>query len=155
MGPKETGLLYMRKNIQSKINHAFITSGYKSYSASSGTRNAAILIGLGDVMDWHMAIGTRRSEKRVMALAAYCYNELKKVKGIKVISSNNPDLGSAIVSFSLPKRVKNGDVFAGMRDQGITIKRLTEYNGIRISNHMFTSNDDVDKMIALLKVYLA
>jgi selenocysteine lyase/cysteine desulfurase len=154
MGPKETGILYLRKEIQSRVSHAFIASGYGSYSASSGTRNAAMFVGFGDVLDWHMAIGTKRSEKRVMALAAYCYDELKKVDGVKIISSNNPDLGTAIVSFSLPERVKNGDVFEGMRNKGITIKRLPQYNAIRISNHIFTTNNDIDQMIILLKEYI-
>lgn len=151
MGPKETGVLYMKKSIQEKVNNVFITGGYTAYSRSSGTRNAPIIIGFGDVLDWHMAIGTKRSEKRCMELAAYCYDELSKVSGIKVISSKNPELGSAIVSFSLPETTDNGELFRSMRDKGITIKRLPQYNAIRISNHIFTTNDDVDKMVALLK----
>lgn len=151
MGPKETGVLYMKKSIQNRVNNVFITGGYSAYSASSGTRNAPIIIGFGDVLDWHMAIGTKRSEKRCMELAAYCYNELSKVSGITIISSKDPDLGSAIVSFSLPETTDNGLLFRTMRDKGITIKRLPQYNAIRISNHMFTTNEDVDKMVALLK----
>ncbi|MBT5766286.1 aminotransferase class V-fold PLP-dependent enzyme [Emcibacteraceae bacterium] len=151
MGPKETGVLYMKKSIQEKVNNVFITGGYTAYSRSSGTRNAPIIIGFGDVLDWHMAIGTKRSEKRCMELAAYCYDELSKVSGIKVISSKDPELGSAIVSFSLPETSDNGELFRSMRDKGITIKRLPQYNAIRISNHIFTTNDDVDKMVALLK----
>ena len=89
-----------------------------------------------------------------MELADYCYKELAKVNGIKVISSSNPELGSAIVSFSLPETVSNGELFRQMRDKGITIKRLPQYNAIRISNHMFTTNDDVDKMISQLKEYV-
>lgn len=154
MGPKETGVLYMKKSIQEKVNNVFITGGYTAYSRSSGTRNAPIIIGFGDVLDWHMAIGTKRSEKRCMELAAYCYDELSKISGIKVISSKNPELGSAIVSFSLPETSDNGELFRTMRDKGITIKRLPQYNAIRISNHIFTTNDDVDKMVALLKEQL-
>lgn len=151
MGPKETGVLYLKKTIQERVNNVFITGGYETYSRSSGTRNAPIIIGFGDVLDWHMGIGTKRSEKRCMELAAYCYKELSKVSGINVISSNNPELGSAIVSFSLPETMNNGNLFRIMRDQGITIKRLPQYNAIRISTHMFTTNDDVDKMVSLLK----
>lgn len=151
MGPKETGVLYMKRSIQEKVNNVFITGGYTAYSRSSGTRNAPIIIGFGDVLDWHMTIGTKRSEKRCMELSAYCYDELSKIAGINVISSKNPELGSAIVSFSLPETSDNGELFRTMRDKGITIKRLPQYNAIRISNHIFTTNDDVDKMVALLK----
>lgn len=154
MGPKETGVLYMKKSIQSKVNNVFLSAGYKTYSAASGTRNAPNLIGFGDVAEWHMAIGTKRIEKRCMDLAAYCYQELSKLDGIKIITSTDPDLGSAIVSFSLPDNVKNGDLVRAMRDRNMTIKRLPQYNAIRVSNHMFTTNGDVDKMIAILKEYV-
>ena len=155
MGPKETGILYLRQGIQDRVNNVFIAGGYDVYSASSGTRNAPIIIGFGDVIDWHMALGTSRIERHCMKLAKYCYSELKKIKSIKIISPNDPDLSSAIVSFSLPKSVKNNEVFTGMRDKGITIKRLPQYNAIRISNHMFNTNQDVDKMIKMLKNYLS
>ncbi len=155
MGPKETGILYMRKAVQNKVNNVFITGGYATYSHSSGTRNAPIIIGFGDVIDWHMAIGSKRSEKRCLDLAGYCRKQLAKVKGLTIISSDNPELSSAIVSFSLDGDVKNGDVFTQMRDKNITIKRLPQYNAIRISNHMFTTNKDVDQMITLLKEIIA
>lgn len=154
MGPKETGILYLRKSIQSLVNSVFLSGGYKVYSASSGTRNAPNIIGFGDVMEWHMAIGTKRVEKRCMELAKYCYDEMTKIDGIKVISSDNPELGSAIVSFTLPDSHKNGDFVSIMRDNNYTIKRLPQYNAIRISNHMFTTNEDVDKMLGELKKYL-
>ena len=154
MSEPQNNSVNLRKEIQDHVNNVFTTGGYTVYSRSSGTRNAPIIIGFGDVLDWHSAIGPMRIENHCKKLSAYCYEELKKVDGIKIISSNNPDLSSAIVSFSLPEHVNNGDVFAGMRDKGITIKRLPQYNAIRISNHMFTTNQDVDKMIELLKTYL-
>ena len=154
MGPKETGFLYLRKDIQSRVNNVFISGGYKSYSRSSGTRNAPVIIGFGDVLEWHMAIGTKRIEKRCMTLRGYCQSELSKVEGISIISPDDTEISSAIVSFSVNGNVKNRDIFSSMRDNGITIKTLPQYNAIRISNHMFTSNDDVDKMIAQLKEFL-
>ena len=155
MGPKETGVLYLRKSIQDRVNNVFITGGYKVYSRSSGTRNAPLIIGLGDVLDWHMAIGTKRIEKRCTELSTYCYERLLEVDGIEIISSEDPELSTAIVSFSLNENVNNRELFAKMRDNGITIKVLPQYNAIRISNHMFTTNDDVDKMVSMLKQHLA
>lgn len=79
---------------------------------------------------------------------------LAGIDGIEVISSDNPELSSAIVSFSLRENVSNGDVFRAMRDKDITIKRLPQYNAVRISNHMFTTNRDVDQMVSLLQEFL-
>jgi len=155
MGPKETGILYLRKEIQDQVNNVFISGGYKVYSASAGTRNAPNIIGFGDVAEWHIAIGTKRIEKRCMELAAYCYGEMAKVDGIKIISSERAELGSAIVSFSLLEGKSNGDFRRIMNDKNYTIKSLPQYNAIRISNHMFTTNEDVDKMLSELKKFLA
>ena len=47
MAPKETGYLYIRKEVQDRIQPVFMHSGYNSYSASSGTRSVANIIGLG------------------------------------------------------------------------------------------------------------
>ncbi|MDG1708009.1 MAG: aminotransferase class V-fold PLP-dependent enzyme, partial [Emcibacteraceae bacterium] len=49
MGPKETGILYLRKSIQNRVNSVFLSSGYKAYSAAAGTRNSPNIIGFGDV----------------------------------------------------------------------------------------------------------
>jgi selenocysteine lyase/cysteine desulfurase len=155
MGPKETGILYMRKGIQDKVNNVFISSNYNSYSASSGTRNAAILIGFGDVMEWHMAIGTKRIEQRCMDLAAYCQQQLNDIEGVNVISSDDPELSTAIVSFTYDKDIKNSEIRKAMGDKNIVIKTLPQYNAIRISNHMFTNNNDVDVFISELKKALA
>ena len=151
MGPKETGILYLKKDIQNTIGNVFMTGGYNVYSASSGTRNAPTIIGFGDIMDWHMAIGRDRIEKRCMELARYCREKLSEIDGIKIISADASDLSTAIVSFSLDASISNRDVFVKMRDNNITIKRLPQYNAVRISNHMFTTNQDVDRMIGLLK----
>ncbi len=154
MGPKETGVLYLRKNIQDRIHSVFLSGGYNVYSASSGTRNAPNIIAFGDVLDWHTSIGTKRIEQRCMTLAGYCREKLSDISGVKIISPDNPELSSAIVSFSLDESIANRDVFTTMRDEGITIKRLSQYNAIRISNHMFTTNADVDQMISQLKAFL-
>ncbi len=102
-----------------------------------------------------MAIGSKRIERRCLELATYCRDRLGQVGGIKIISSDDPELSSAIVSFSLEGHIKNGDVFRQMRDKNITIKRLPQYNAIRISNHMFTTHDDVDRMVTLLQKLIA
>jgi len=155
MGPKETGILYMRKGIQDKVDNVFISSNYNSYSASSGTRNAAILIGFGDVMEWHMAIGTKRIEQKCMDLAIYCQQKLEGIDGVNVISSDDPELSTAIVSFIYDKDIKNSEIRKAMSEKNIVIKTLPQYNAIRISNHMFTTNGDVDAFITELKKALA
>lgn len=150
MGPKETGFLYLSKSFQEKVKPVFTSSGFATYTASSGTRNVATIIGLGVALDWHINIGLDKIEQRCLEMRTYCLSELKKLKGLKIISPESKELSTGIVSFSLDT-VKNTDVFNNLKDQDIIVKLLTQHNAIRISCHLFVSKSDLDKFIIALR----
>jgi isopenicillin-N epimerase len=151
MGPKETGFLYVSKKFQDKIKPVFTSSGFEAYTASSGTRNVATLIGFGLAIDHITNIGIDKIQERTLQLKNYCQAELKKVKGLKVISPESRSLSAGIVSFSLDS-VKNVDVFNKLNEQNIIVKLLTQHNAIRISCHLFVSKQDIDEFIKALKM---
>ena len=153
MGPKETGFLYLRKSFQEKVHPVFSSSGFATYSKSSGTRNVATIIGLGVAIDWLNTIGMDKIQQRCLEIRNYCLGELKKLPALKIISPQDPSLSTGIVSFSLEK-AKNEDVFHKLNDQNIVVKLLTKYNAIRISCHMFVSKNDIDAFINALKPLL-
>ena len=153
MGPKETGFLYLNKNFQEKVKPVFTSSGFGAYSASSGTRNVATIIGLGLAIDFHNSIGVDKIQQRTLQLRNYCLAELKKLKGLNVISPEATSLSTGIVSFSL-QTVNNADIFKQLDEQEIIVKLLTQHNAIRISCHLFVSKEDIDKFIKALKMLL-
>lgn len=153
MGPKETGFLYLGKSFQEKAQPVFTSSGFATYTASSGTRNVATIIGLGVALDWHVSIGLEKIEQRCLEMRAYCLSELKKLKGLKIISPEAKELSTGIVSFSLDT-VKNADVFNKLKEQDIIVKLLTQHNAIRISCHLFVSRKDIDTFIKALMVFV-
>ncbi len=153
MGPKETGFLYLRKSFQEKVQPVFSSSGFGTYSKSSGTRNVATIIGLVVAIDWLNTIGMDKIQQRCQDIRNYCLGELKKLPGLKIISPQDPSLATGIVSFSLEK-AKNEDVFHKLNDQNIIVKLLTKHNAIRISCHMFVSKNDIDTFILALKPLL-
>ena len=153
LAPKETGILYIRKAVQKKIVSPFYLAGNTAYTKSSGTRNFAIIIGFGEIINWLDKIGKERIEKRCLALAQYCREQLKDIKGTTLLSSEDPDLASAIVTISLDT-VPNKQIYDKMWDQGI-IPKAIEYNALRISNHMFTTRGDIDRFVKILKEEIA
>src|SRR5690606_29633719 len=70
LGPKETGFLYIRKEVQDRIRPAFTRGSYSAYSAASGTRNVATISGLGEAVDLHATSGPKKIEERCRSLAA-------------------------------------------------------------------------------------
>jgi isopenicillin-N epimerase len=153
MGPKETGFLYLSKKFQEQVNPVFTSSGFAAYSASAGTRNVATIIGLGLAIDFLDSIGIDKIQQRTLQLRNYCLAELKKLKGLKIISPEGRSLATGIVSFSLDT-VKNTDIFNKLKEQDIIVKLLTQHNAIRISCHLFVSRQDIDTFIKALKPLL-
>jgi selenocysteine lyase/cysteine desulfurase len=153
MGPKETGILYIRKGVQNKINPVFLASGYNSYSASSGTRNVANFIGLGEALWWQETIGRQNIESGILELSAYCRKKLADVPGVDLLTPADSRLASAMVSIGL-QEADNRKIFTAMKEKGIIIKLLPRYNALRFSTHMFNNQDDIEQMVEQLKLLL-
>ena len=150
LGPKETGFLYVRRGFPGSLPPIFTQSGFDAYSKSSGTRNVATWIGLGAALDWHQSLGVAASNDYCLQLRNYCLLELKKMKGLRVISPENKSLSTGIVSFELTER-KNVDIYSRLKEMDIIVKVLTQHNAIRISCHVFVSRSDIDRFLAELK----
>lgn len=150
LGPKETGFLYLRKDIQEQIQSVFTRGSYNAYSAASGTRNVATIIGLGKTFDFHQTIGRQKIEDRCRSLAEYCEKQLEGMKGLKIISPSAPGLTTGIVSVILGE-ASNKEVFEKMKHENIIIKLLPKYNALRFSLHMFNTKEEVDRMVTALE----
>jgi isopenicillin-N epimerase len=150
LGPKETGFLYLDTRFQNKVKPIFTLSGFTAYSASSGTRNVATILGLGSAIDWHTQIGIEKIQDRTLQLRNYCLAELKKIKGVKIISPEARSLSTGIVSFSLLS-AKNNEVADTLKLKDIIVKVLPQLNAIRISCHCFISKKDIDTFLKELK----
>lgn len=150
MGPKETGFFYLRKEWQEQIKPVFTRGSYNTYSAASGTRNVATIIGLGKSLDLQQTIGIEKIEKRCCSLAAYCAKQLQSMNGLRIISPSDPALATGIVSISLDEQFSNRTIFTRMREKDVIIKLLPKYNALRFSLHLFNTKADVDRMVELL-----
>lgn len=149
LGPKETGFLYVSPTLQPQIHSAFTHSGFAAYSASSGTRNVATIIGLGEAIRWNREIGEERIQRRCLEMRNYCRQQLEALPGIKLISPAEDALSCAIVSFTLDQ-AKNNEVAQKLKEQDIIIKVLPGINGNRISCHHFILKEDIDRFISAL-----
>lgn len=149
LGPKETGFVYIKTSLQPKIQGLFNFSGYGAYSESSGTRNVTTIIGMGTAIDFHQQIGIDRIQKRCLEMRNYCLSELKKMRGITIISPELEELSSGIVSFTLEK-ANNQEVYAKLKAQDIIVKVLPGSNSLRLACHIFVSKAEIDIFINVL-----
>jgi selenocysteine lyase/cysteine desulfurase len=149
LGPKETGFLYVRNGFPAPVAPVFALYGFEAYTQSSGTRNVALHIGLGAAIDFHSRLDINKTAAYAVDLRNYCLEGLRQVKGIRVISPEDPALYTGILSFELLNK-KNSDVFSSLRDRNIIVKVLPQHNAIRISCHVFVSRADIDQFLAEL-----
>jgi selenocysteine lyase/cysteine desulfurase len=168
LAPKGTGLLYIRKEVQDRVHPTFLFSGYKSYTASSGTRGIPRILGYGMTMDFHSAIGRERITARCRQLNAYLRSQLDELPSLQCLTSADPELSCALMSYGLDQG-KAADVVRRLREEHQVILKPAQstyafceeelprksYNAIRFSTHIFNDEADIDRGVGILRKVLA
>ncbi len=169
LAPKGTGLLYIRKEVQDRIQPISLYSGYSAYSASGGTRDVAGILGHGAAIDFHNAIGREQIEARCRQLSTRVREHLEQIPKLKLLTPVQPELTSGMVTFAV-EGMKNGDVHKRLwEDHRIAAKvaqgtyAFTEvpgelhknYNALRFSTHIYNDESQVDRLAEALEEILA
>ena len=156
LAPKGSGLLYIRKEVQDRIQPLVLSTGYQAYTSASGTRNVCQILGHGLAMDFHNAIGRDRVEARCRALSDHLRRRLLENPALKLLTPTHDELSSGMVTFSL-LRGKNDQVYERLHaDHDILVKVVpkAEYNALRFSTHVFNLEDELDRTAEVLKSLL-
>jgi selenocysteine lyase/cysteine desulfurase len=151
LAPKGSGLLYVRKEAQERVNPLFLHSGYRAYTASGGTRNVAGLLAHGVAMEFHDVLGRDRVEARCRELRRYVRGALSSVDGVRILTPADETLCGGMLTISL-ERGDAGEIRSTLAaDHDVVLKRgSTRYNALRLSTHVFNSEADVDRAVAAL-----
>jgi cysteine desulfurase / selenocysteine lyase len=169
MGPKETGLLYVRKEMLDTISPKYLgaySSGAKGFDFEKGTMslNATaqryeygtvsipLRVGLGAAVDFVLRIGIDNVWKRDQSLSTRLHNGLRAIPGVKVLSPENEAMRSAMITLmhdqvpylALQKQL---DTY-NLRTRGVSEGGLA---ALRISTHIYTMPEEVDRVIEGVK----
>ncbi len=158
LGPPGTGLLYLSEELGTTIEPIALQAGRASYSSSSGVASIPSVIGMGAAFDYLSAIGLDRIETHNLALRNRLYAALRGVPKVRVVSSPPGPLASALLTYRLPDDIDSRGFQHLMREKhNIELKVVPKnwLNGNRVSTHLFNSEQDVDGLVAALKIELA
>jgi len=158
LGPKGTGLLYIRKTARKLIDPLLLADGPRAYTAATGTRNTPGILGLGAAIDLLGRIGAAAIERRAVALRNRAYEGLGKLAGVKLVSPPPGVMASAMVTVALPEGVDSAALARALRSRHrVVVKAVPKrvVNGIRISTHVYNTERDVDRLLAALRKELA
>lgn len=168
LGPKGTGLLYIRRGVQGRIRPGLLYSGYAAYTASGGTRDLAGIIGLAAALDFQEAVGRERIAARCRELALRVRRQLERLDALAILTPESEDLSGAIVTAAV-RRGDAGDLVASMESEhGVVLKRAQStyaycpdeglpaenYNAIRFSPHVYNDEEEIDRAIDALESLL-
>jgi L-cysteine/cystine lyase len=163
MGPKETGLLYVRREMQDVLAPVF--SG--AYSASAfdhqkgsftflpaaqryeyGTVSVPLRVGLGAAVGFVQRIGIGTIWERDRWLSTRLFDGLRAIPGVTVLSPERDDMRSAMITLRHAKlpylELQNHLNTYDLRTRGVNEGGL---EALRISSHIYTSPAEIDRVL--------
>ena len=114
-----------------------------------GTRSFPIEQGIGEAINFHEGIGSKRKEERIRYLKNYWASRVQQVPRVKLHTSLNPKYSCAICGVSIDGMIP------GQLDTALFEKYKIHTVGIvweniscvRITPHVYTSLNDLDKLV--------
>jgi selenocysteine lyase/cysteine desulfurase len=153
VGPKEAGVLYVRKEWIPEIWPNVVSPGWGSDAEpdvkgarkfeSLGQRDDACLAAVGTTADFHGMIGPDRVEARVLVLAHTLKAGFKEM-GLKLVTPEDPELsgGVCIIQVAREKRL---EVFNRLYEEyGIA---GSPTGGLRLSPHVYNTMDHIERAL--------
>lgn len=157
--PFGTGMLYVKQENIAPLWPLFPNDKPQSDDIRKfetlGTRSFAPEQAIGQAVDFHNAIGSKRKEERLRFLKNYWCEKVQKHPRIRLNISLKPEYACALGSFSVD----------GMEPEIMTGKLMNEYqihtvsikweniSGIRVTPHVYTTLRDLDRFVeAVLKI---
>jgi selenocysteine lyase/cysteine desulfurase len=156
MGPKGTGFLYISKDASASIQPVQRENGFRYVVGSTGIGSLPLVVGLGAAVEAMNKRGMPAVEKRIIELRDRAYEGLTKISKIQVVSPPPGPLATSLVAYKLPDAIK------ARAFQEVLLKKYRivikvsgkQFNGNRISPHIFNSESDIDAAINAIRAEL-
>lgn len=154
--PTGVGVLYIKKEHLDDVWATIATSGWDNSESARkfeavGQRADALIIALGEAVDFQNHIGKQRIERRIKALAGYLKKELKKIPGVRLHTSEDPYISGGLTAFSI-EGIEPADVVDYVREKyNIVIRTVGNKEkgtyGLRVSTHFYITQKHVDMLV--------
>jgi len=122
-----------------------------------GTRSFPIEQGIGEAINFHEGIGSRRKQERIHYLKNYWASRVQDVPKVKLHTSLNPKYSCAICGVSIDGMTPS-QLETALFDQykihtvGIAWENIS---CVRVTPHVYTSIADLDKMVGAIQAIAA
>lgn len=161
-GPKETGVLYVRKEAQERLWPSVISAytgavGLSRRHEGMGQRDDCAIISLGEALKLQSRVGRQRIEARARQLAGMLLEGLSKIPGAKVWTHPEAGRSHSVVSFQ-PGSHAPRDFAARLYDKAkiVTATRGGQDRpGVRLAPHFYNLDEDVERTLTAIRQLMA
>jgi isopenicillin-N epimerase len=160
-GPRETGVLFVRRDAQDRL-HPSVISLYAGATGASrtleayGQRDEAAILAFGEAIRFQMQVGRAAIERRARELAQALMAGLQRIDGVTLWTPRDPARSAAIVSCQvagLDPRALADALYE--RDRIVCAARTgTDRPGLRFSPHFYNLMGEVDRTVAAVAHYV-
>jgi selenocysteine lyase/cysteine desulfurase len=118
-----------------------------------GTRSFAIEQAIGQAVDFHNMIGSKRKEKRLHYLKNYWAEKVKDLPGVSFQTSLLPEFSGAICMFSIEGKTPQEIGQILMKKYKIHTVPIIKENisGVRVTPNVYTITKDLDRLVAAIE----
>ncbi|MFC2166676.1 aminotransferase class V-fold PLP-dependent enzyme [Acidobacteriota bacterium] len=158
--PTGVGVLYVKKDVQDRLWPTIASSGWDSNEGARkfetlSQRADPIIVALGEAMDFQNVLGRERIERRIKALAGYLKKELKGIPGVKLHTSEDPNLSGGLTAFSI-EGIEPVKIVNYVREKYNIVIRTTGSEqkgtyGVRVSTPTYVSFRHIDLFLEGVK----
>lgn len=168
-GPKGTGFLFARQELMERLQPAYVGAGSAaSFSFDAGltlepsgkrfefgTRGFAVHASIGLALDWFDELGWESVSQRIEQISGYLKRQLAEIPGVELWTPLDWARSSGLVTF----RVVGRDAAALQQrfEQNKLYPRTLgkDSEKIRVSTALFNSEDEIDRLVACVREFLA
>jgi selenocysteine lyase/cysteine desulfurase len=151
--PIGSGMLWIKKEKTEKIwpllsNDKPSSNNIRKFE-TIGTRSFPIEQGIGEAINFHNAIGSKRKEDRIRYLKNYWAEKVKNISGVTLHTSLKPEYSCAICGISIngmtPGELEN-ELFKNYKIHTVGIV-WENIKCVRVTPHVYTRLSDLDKLV--------
>jgi selenocysteine lyase/cysteine desulfurase len=157
LAPQGTGLLYMRREWRTKLWPTLASGDWDKLELGAqrfnhlGSLDESRLAGLQAALAFHVALGTERVYQRIAFLRNVLMERLASIPRVQIVSPAGP-AGAGMVSFKLAG-VDSLELQKKLGEKNVRTRVIGEYQYgyMRLSPHVYTSVDEIDFVVGLIR----
>ncbi|MGB8951290.1 MAG: aminotransferase class V-fold PLP-dependent enzyme [Candidatus Aminicenantales bacterium] len=154
--PTGVGLLYVRKEVQDKLWPTVVSSSWDTILSArkydpQGQRAEALVLALGEALDFQNHIGRERIEKRIKTLAAYLRQKLDEIPGVRIYTPLDSYLSAGLTAFAI-EGVDPAKVVDYVREKyNLVVRTIGNTKAgtyaVRVSTPIYISFKEIDLLL--------